>query len=54
MIAEVRLWGRTIGAVSWREEHDYASFQYTPEFAASAVQVAPLTLPLNDRVYEFP
>ena len=54
MIAEVRLWGRTIGAVSWSEGHDYASFQYTPEFAASAVQVAPLTLPLNDRVYEFP
>ena len=54
MIAEVRLWGRTIGAVSMNEERDYAAFQYTPEFAASGIEVAPLTLPLSNRVYEFP
>ena len=54
MIAEVRLWGRTIGAVSTREGRDYAAFQYTPEFAASGIEVAPLTLPLGNRVYEFP
>ena len=53
MIAEVRLWGRTIGAVTSRERYDYASFQYTPEFAAAGIEVAPLTLPLSDRVYEF-
>ena len=28
MIAEVRLWGRTIGAVSMDEGRDYAAFQY--------------------------
>ena len=54
MIAEVRLWGRTIGAVSTREGHPHAAFQYTPEFAASGIEVAPLTLPLSGRVYEFP
>lgn len=54
MIAEVRLWGRTIGAVSMDEERDYAAFQYTDEFAASGIEVAPLTLPLSSRVYEFP
>lgn len=54
MIAEVRLWGRTIGAVSMDDERDYAAFQYTGEFAASGIQVAPLTLPLSSRVYEFP
>jgi serine/threonine-protein kinase HipA len=54
MIAEVRLWGRTIGAVSMDEGRDYAAFQYTPEFAESGIEVAPLTLPLSSRVYEFP
>ena len=54
MIAEVRLWGRTIGAVSTREGHPHAAFQYTPEFAASGIEVAPLALPLSSRVYEFP
>jgi serine/threonine-protein kinase HipA len=54
VIAKVRLWGRTIGVVSTREGHDYAAFQYTPAFAASGIEVAPLTLPLSDQVYEFP
>jgi serine/threonine-protein kinase HipA len=54
VIAEVRLWGRTIGAVSMDEGRDYAAFQYTPEFAESGIQIAPLMLPLGTRVYEFP
>ena len=54
MIARVRLWGRTIGAVSMEAGRDYASFQYDPEFAGSGIQVAPLMMPLDDRVYEFP
>lgn len=54
MIAEVRLWGRTIGAVSMDEGRDFAAFQYTPEFAESGIQIAPMMLPLSTRVYEFP
>ncbi len=54
MIAEVRLWGRTIGAVSMDEGRDYVAFQYTAQFAESGIEVAPLTLPLGPRVYEFP
>ncbi|OFW21042.1 MAG: toxin HipA [Acidobacteria bacterium RIFCSPLOWO2_02_FULL_65_29] len=54
MIAEVRLWGRTIGAASMDEGRDYAAFQYTAEFAESGIEVAPLTLPLSPRVHEFP
>ena len=54
MIAEVRLWGRTIGAVSWQPERGYATFQYTPEFAASGIEVSPLSLPLGTRVHAFP
>lgn len=53
-IARVVLWGRTIGAVSIADDSDVAAFQYDPEFARSGIEVAPLTLPLSDRVYQFP
>ena len=53
MIAKVRLWGRTIGAVSLDEGRDVAAFQYDAEFARSGIELAPLTMPLSDRVYGF-
>lgn len=53
-LAEVVLWGRTIGAVSWNEDTGLANFEYHPEFARSGIEVAPLTMPLSDRIYSFP
>ncbi len=52
--AEVMLWGRQIGAVSWLPERALAAFQYAPEFLASGIQLSPLVMPLQDTVYEFP
>ncbi len=54
MIAEVQLWGRTIGAVSLEEGREVAAFQYAPAFAASGIELSPLMMPLSERVYEFP
>jgi serine/threonine-protein kinase HipA len=53
-VAEVRLWGRTIGAVSMDDGSPFAAFQYDPAFAKSAIEVSPITMPLHDRVYTFP
>ena len=53
-LAEVQLWGRRIGAVSLADGATHAAFQYDPEFAASGIQVAPLTMPLSERVFTFP
>jgi len=53
-LAEVRLWGRTIGAVSLEDGNDVAAFEYTPEFASSGVEVSPVTMPLSDTIYQFP
>ncbi|MDP1570566.1 MAG: HipA domain-containing protein [Vicinamibacterales bacterium] len=53
-LASVRLWGRTIGAVSLEDDEEDARFQYDPAFAASAIEVSPLVMPLSDRVYTFP
>lgn len=53
-VAEVRLWGRTIGAVALRENSDVAAFEYDPAFAESGIEVAPLVMPLSRRIYRFP
>ena len=54
MIAEVQLWGRTIGAVSLDAGREVAAFQYDSEFAKSGIEISPLVMPLAERVYEFP
>ncbi len=54
MIAEVQLWGRTIGAVSMDDGRDVAAFQYDAEFAESGIELSPLMMPLSTRVYTFP
>ena len=54
MIAEVQLWGRTIGAVLQEEGRHVATFQYDPAFAQSGIEISPLMMPLRKQVYEFP
>ena len=54
MIAKVRLWGRTIGAVSLDDERNVAAFQFDADFARSGIELSPLAMPLSERVYEFP
>ena len=41
-VAEVRLWGRTIGAVSLDDGADIAAFEYDPAFAKSGIEISPL------------
>ena len=52
--AEVHLWGRKIGVVLWNEQRGCASFEYTPEFIHSGIEVAPLMMPLRQQTYSFP
>ena len=53
-VAEVRLWGKSIGAVSWDESAALAHFEYDPDFVLSGIEVAPLTMPLSKQIYSFP
>ncbi|MEJ2308117.1 MAG: type II toxin-antitoxin system HipA family toxin [Gammaproteobacteria bacterium] len=53
-LAEVRLWGRTIGAVSLEEGDRVAAFEYDAAFARSGIQVSPLAMPLSTQLYRFP
>ncbi|HNG56191.1 MAG TPA: HipA N-terminal domain-containing protein, partial [Solirubrobacterales bacterium] len=54
-MAEVRMWGRRIGAVALADGARAAEFEYTPEFARSGIEVAPVEMPLVEgRRYSFP
>lgn len=56
-LAQVNLWGSTIGAVALDEKSGVADFEYDPAFAMSGIQVAPLTMPLpgeRSKVFRFP
>ena len=53
-VAEVRLWGRTIGAVSVEEGSDVAAFQYDAYFLRSGIEIAPIHVPLSSTAYRFP
>jgi len=52
--ARVLLWGKSIGAVSWDESAGLGNFEYAPAFIGSGIEVAPLEMPLSDRIYTFP
>ena len=53
-VAEVRLWGRTIGAVALHDDAGVSDFEYQHAFARSGIQVSPLTMPLSRQIYRFP
>ncbi|MGQ0628228.1 MAG: type II toxin-antitoxin system HipA family toxin, partial [Phycisphaerales bacterium] len=52
-VAEVRLWGSSIGAVSVDGPGEIATFEYTPAFGRSGIEVAPLMMPLVQSIYSF-
>jgi hypothetical protein len=53
-VANVNLWGRTIGAVSWNDDSKLAHFEYGPAFIDSGIEVSPITMPLAEQIYSFP
>jgi serine/threonine-protein kinase HipA len=53
-VAEVRLWGRTVGAVAIEDGQTHAAFQYDPSFASSGIEISPIVMPLSNEVYVFP
>lgn len=54
MLAEVRLWGQVVGAVSLAPGETVADFEFDPKFLRQGLAVAPLTMPLSPGVHRFP
>ncbi|MBK1830762.1 type II toxin-antitoxin system HipA family toxin [Verrucomicrobiaceae bacterium R5-34] len=53
LIAEIKLWNRTIGAASL-DDRGVCAFEYAADFQDSGIEVAPLVMPLSAEVYRFP
>jgi len=53
-VISVHLWGQRVGALSWNQDRMLASFQYDPEFVRTGLEISPLKMPLNARVFQFP
>jgi len=55
----VSIWGIDVGVVSWDSTKGYTSFEIHPEFPQHGLDLAPITMPLEDilrgqRIFEFP
>ncbi|MFC5049695.1 type II toxin-antitoxin system HipA family toxin [Rubritalea spongiae] len=53
MLAQITLWGRTIGAASLDDQH-VCRFEYDSSFTHSGIEVSPLRMPLSPEIYAFP
>jgi serine/threonine-protein kinase HipA len=53
-VAEVRLWGGTVGAVTLEEGEKIAAFEYDPGFVARGLSISPLLMPPSAGVFRFP
>jgi len=49
-VAEVKIWGKLVGAVAWDEETGYASFEYDPIFRQLGWDLSPLKMPLDSAI----
>ncbi len=52
--ATVRLWGTDIGYVSLNEGQQVVDFEYDRRFMKSGIEVAPIRMPIDSRIYRFP
>lgn len=56
-LAEVWLWDKLVGALAWAPDTATATFEYTPEWVRTGVQIAPLRMPSHAdgaRIFHFP
>jgi len=53
-VAQVRLFGKTVGSVSWNSQYGVARFEYDSAFVKSGIQPSPILMPVREgRVYSF-
>lgn len=54
--AFVNIWGIPVGAVSWNEDRQLASFQYEPSFLERSYDLAPIQMPHREstKIHYFP
>lgn len=52
-VAKVTMWGKYVGAVSWDDEREFASFEYSEEFLREGYEVSPILLPRRKGIFTY-
>ncbi len=52
-VAEVKIWGKLVGAVAWDADNGLATFEYDPKFKQLSWDLAPLKMPVSDNRNQF-
>lgn len=52
--AFIKLWGQRIGAIAWDESQQLGFFEYEKNFITGNLNIAPVRMPLANRIYSFP
>lgn len=52
-VAEVKIWGKLIGAVAWESDKGLTTFEYDPKFKQLGWDLAPLKMPVFDNRNQF-
>ncbi len=52
--ADIWIWNRPVGTLTWEREHCRSRFRYHPDFVDSGLELAPVTMPLGSGSYTFP
>lgn len=53
LVAEVKIWGKLVGAVAWDAEKSLATFEYDSKFKQLGWELAPLKMPISDNRFPF-
>lgn len=53
-VAQVKMFGKTVGYVNWDPQYGVVRFEYDSEFVRSGIQPSPILMPARDgRIYSF-
>ena len=47
-VAQVRMFGKTVGAVSWNLQYGIARFEHDDDFMRSGIQPSPILMPTRE------
>jgi len=52
-LAEVKLWGKLVGALAYQVDSQTCIFEYAPAWINSGIEIAPIRMPLGEGKYQF-
>lgn len=55
-VAEIKIWGNLVGAITWNTSEQLAYFQFDKKFLSRGIDLAPIKMPIRngDVIYSFP